>query len=141
MKPAFTFAVRVYYEDTDAGGVVYHANYLRFMERARSEWLSHLGLEHADLFGEHATLFVVRAAQIDYLRPARLADVLHVEVALSQVRRSAIVFRQRILRGEECLCVGLVTVVAVGASSFRPCALPPPVVAAMRPWIPAEHAA
>ncbi len=136
LSAAFTLPVRVYYEDTDAGGVVYHANYLRFMERARSEWLSHLKLEHGPLAAEHDTLFVVRAAQIEYLRPARLSDLLQVEVAIRQIRRSAIVFAQHIRCGEHLLVTGEITVVAVSASRFRPCAVPPPVLAALQPWLP-----
>jgi acyl-CoA thioester hydrolase len=121
--------------------VVYHANYLRFMERARSEWLSHLGLEHGGLAQDHDVLFVVRTLQIDYLRPAKLGDLLTVEVAVFQVRRSVIVFRQRILRGEECLNTGEVSVVSVSAATFRPRALPEPVMAVLRPWIPDTRAA
>ena len=136
MSPVFRFPVRVYYEDTDAGGVVYHANYLRFMERARSEWLSHLGLEHAPLAEAHGVVFVVRKVGIDYLRPARLSDYLEVEVAVAAARRSSLTFRQRILRGEDCLATADVVVVAVSTASFRPCALPPPVLAVVQPWLP-----
>ena len=136
MNPGFSWPVRVYYEDTDAGGVVYHANYLTFMERARSEWLSHLDLEHGPLAEQHDTLFVVRAVQVDYLRPARLSDLLAVDVAIAGVRRSSIVFRQSIRRGDEVLVTGEVVVVAVSASAFRPCAVPAPVVAALQPWLP-----
>ena len=135
MKTAFTCPVRVYYEDTDAGGVVYHANYLKFMERARSEWLSHLDLEHGPLAEEHDALFVVRAAKIEYLRPARLSDALTVDVAIGQVRRSTIMFHQKICRGDEVLATGEIAVVAVSASGFRPCAVPAPVVAALQPWL------
>jgi acyl-CoA thioester hydrolase len=138
--PVFRFPVRVYYEDTDAGGVVYHANYLRFMERARSEWLRHLGLEHADLAREHDLLFVVRSAQLQFLRPARLADLLTVQLSVARLRRSAIHFDQHVLRGEECLSAAEIVVVAVAASSFRPCALPGPVAALLQPWLPAAPA-
>jgi acyl-CoA thioester hydrolase len=141
MTPTFRFAVRVYYEDTDAGGVVYHSNYLRFMERARSEWLSHLGLEHAPLAERYGLLFVVRSAQIEFQRPARLSDLLDVELRVARARRSSIVFAQRILRGAECLTTAEITVVAVSASTFRPCAMPPPVLAALQPWLPADAAA
>lgn len=131
----FTFPVRVYYEDTDAGGVVYHANYLRFMERARTEWLSHLGLEHGPVADEHAVVFVVRQAVVDYLKPARLSDHLQVEATVGEMRRSAMVFHQRILRGDEVLTQGLVTVVAVDLQSFRPRPIPEPLREALQSWL------
>ena len=141
MNPAYRFPVRVYYEDTDAGGVVYHANYLRFMERARSEWLTHLGLEHADLAREHDLMFVVRSAHLDFLRPAKLADRLEVDLRITQLRRSSMVFAQHVVRGEECLARGEIVIVAVSASSFRPCGLPAAVLTLLDPWSPATHAA
>lgn len=141
MNRIFRFPVRVYYEDTDAGGVVYHANYLRFMERARSEWLTHLGLEHAGLASDHQLLFVVRSVQCDYLRPARLADRLEVDLRIARMRRSSLVFVQHVMRGDECLCRGEVVVVSVNATSFRPCGLPADVQALLQPWFPSVHAA
>lgn len=137
MNRGFSLPVRVYYEDTDAGGVVYHANYLRFMERARSEWLTHLGLEHAGLARDHDLLFVVRSALLDFLRPARLADRLTVDLRIVQVRRSSMVFAQHVLRGDECLCRGEVVIVAVGASTFKPCGIPAAVQDLLGPWLPA----
>ena len=141
MIVAFELPVRVYYEDTDAGGVVYHANYLRFMERARSEWLSRLGLEHAELTRDHGLMFVVRSAQLDFLRPAKLADHLTIDLAISRLRRSSMTFSQQVWRGEECLCRGEISVVAVNVATFRPCGLPPAVRQLLGPWLPAEHAA
>ena len=141
MSRAFALPVRVYYEDTDAGGVVYHANYLRFMERARSEWLSHLGLEHAGLARDHELMFVVRSANLEFLRPARLADRLTIDLAICRLRRSSMSFVQQVLRDGECLCRAEVGVVAVNVHTFRPCGLPPAVLTLLAPWLPAEHAA
>ena len=96
--------MRVYYEDTDAGGVVYYANYLSFMERARTEWLRALGFEQPALAAEHGVLFVVRAVNIDYLKPSRFNDSLQVTVEVVNVGGSRIRFLQRVLRGTRRSC-------------------------------------
>ena len=90
--------VRIYYEDTDAGGVVYYAAYLRFMERVRSEWLRSLGFDVQRLAAEEGILFAVRALQVDYLRPARLSDQLDVSVALQHCGRASLVVDQQVQR-------------------------------------------
>ena len=87
MTVAFAIPVRVYYEDTDAGGVVYYANYLRFMERCRSDWLRSAGLEIRDIAARHGLLFAVRAANVEYIKPAQLSDLLTVSV-LVLIRKS-----------------------------------------------------
>lgn len=126
---AFVWPVRVYYEDTDAGGVVYYANYLKFMERARTEWLRTRGLEQDVLIKEQDLVFAVRSLSIDYIRPARLDDLLQVRVTVSKLRRASIVFEQTINRvhnseSEDILTIGQVKVVSLAAASFKPKPIP-----------------
>ena len=116
--------MRVYYEDTDAGGVVYDSNYLRFMERARTEWLRALGFEQPALAAEHGVLFVVRAVNIDYLKPSRFNDSLQVTVEVVNVGGSRIRFLQRVLRGDEEIVRADVDVVCVTTDTFRPARVP-----------------
>lgn len=116
--------MRVYYEDTDAGGVVFYANYLRFMERARTEWLRDQGFEQPVLAEEQRVLFVVRAVQIDYLQPSRFNDSLQVTVEVDNVGGSRIRFLQRVLRGDEAIVRATVDVVCVNAGTFKPARLP-----------------
>ncbi|WP_337054746.1 tol-pal system-associated acyl-CoA thioesterase [Pseudoxanthomonas sp. USHLN014] len=119
----FSIPTRVYWEDTDAGGVVYHAQYVTFLERARSEWMRSRGQMQEQLRREHDLVFVVRGMQLDFLRPARLDDLLTVTVQVRQVRRASIVFDQAIWRGEERLLAAQVKIAAVSASAFRPVGL------------------
>lgn len=116
--------MRVYYEDTDAGGVVYYANYLSFMERARTEWLRALGFEQPALASQHGVLFVVRAVNIDYLKPSRFNDILQVTVEAVNVGGSRIRFLQRVLRGDEEIVRADVDVVCVNTDTFRPARIP-----------------
>ncbi|MDR0576752.1 MAG: tol-pal system-associated acyl-CoA thioesterase [Candidatus Accumulibacter sp.] len=112
----FTFPVRVYYEDTDAGGVVYYANYLKFLERCRSEWLRSTGFEQSDLLRDAGIAFVVRSVSLEYLKPARLDELLTVGLEVEKITRSQIFFRQRVWRGGddgETLARGAVQVVCV----------------------------
>ena len=98
-KPnAFTIPVRVYYEDTDAGGVVYYANYLKFLERCRTEWLRDIGHEQGELLRDPGIAFVVRSVNVEYLKPARLDDLLTVSLEVEKITRSQIFFRQHIRR-------------------------------------------
>ena len=120
----FVWPVRVYYENTDAGGVVYHAEYLKFYERARTEWLRSLGFEQPALREETGLLFVVRGMQIKYQQPARFNELLEVRSRLSELGRSRFVFEQCLMRGEEILNQATVEVVCVAESGFRPIALP-----------------
>ena len=122
--PAFVWPVRVYYEDTDAGGVVYHANYIRFMERARTEFLRHLGFELNVLERDQRLIFAVRDLSVDFRRPARLNDLLGVSVDFEAVRAASLLFVQRISRDGMLLCEGRVRVAALSADSFRPMAIP-----------------
>jgi len=124
----FDFPVRVYYEDTDAGGVVYFANYLRFMERARTEWLRRLGFDQSELREGQGILFVVRGVEATYQRPARLDDALTVQSRLASLSRVALRFEQSIVRDGETLVSGSSEVICVGASSLRPARMPEPLM-------------
>lgn len=124
----FEWPVRVYYEDTDAGGVVYYANYLRFLERARTEWLRHLGFGQESLMRDSGILFAVRRVEIDYLLPARFDDSLVVESTVAALTRASLTFHQRILRAPDCvLSVAAVKVVCLDGDRFRPTAIPPDI--------------
>ncbi|MFZ5655614.1 MAG: tol-pal system-associated acyl-CoA thioesterase [Pseudomonadota bacterium] len=120
----YSLPVRIYWEDTDAGGVVYHAQYLAFMERARSEWMRHHGHGQERLRVDHGLVFAVRAMTLDFLRPARLDDALDVTVELTDCRRASLVFRQAVLRGGERLCEAMVRIASLDAATFRPAAIP-----------------
>lgn len=129
---AFRWPVRVYWEDTDAYGVVYYANYLKFLERARSEWLRSYGLEQPELIAHHRGVFVVRRVEADYLLPARFNDSLIVEAALIGRNRASLVMDQRVLRGDEVLMSARVTLVWVHEKSFKPARIPPEVLESLR---------
>ncbi len=122
----FLWPVRVYYEDTDSGGVVYYANYLKFMERGRSEWLRSLGFEQDQILAEEGIIFAVRRVEVDFYAPARFNDALQVGVRLLQHRRASMTFLQEIKRenNEQILCSGRVQIACIDANRFRPCALP-----------------
>ena len=123
-RAPFIHAVRVYWEDTDAGGVVYHAQYLAFLERARSEWLRARGVAQDRLRAEHDLVFAVRAMRIDFRAPARLDDLLDVSVAVRDCRKASLVFAQAIHRGGVRLVDAEVRVAALRASDFRPRPIP-----------------
>ncbi len=106
--------VRVYYEDTDAGGIVYHANYLKFVERARSEWVRALGLDQKRLREERGLIIVVRRMEVDFLRPALYDDLLEVTTTLRGLGGARIELDQAVLRGDEKLFAAVVTLVCVG---------------------------
>ena len=121
----FTWPVRVYYEDTAAGGVVYHANYLRFMERARNEWLRAMGHPVEQIVAQEKKLFVVRSVQIQFARPARLSDELKVSAEVVETRRASMRLRQQVARGAgELLVSAEVELAMVDSESFRPVRLP-----------------
>ncbi|MBI3570983.1 MAG: tol-pal system-associated acyl-CoA thioesterase [Gammaproteobacteria bacterium] len=124
MKPVFSIPIRVYYEDTDAGNVVYYANYLKFMERARTEWLRALGFEQDELSRRDGVLFAVRSAQLDFLKPARFNDLLQATVRVSQRGKASITFVQEIRRDEFILCEGEVKVACLDAATFTPRPIP-----------------
>ena len=124
----FTWPVRVYYEDTDAGGVVFYANYLKFMERARTEWLRNLGVEQDQLRERDGLLFIVSKVDLDYRKSARFNDLLEVTVGVEEQTKAAWLFSQKIYREEEGkrveLCRGHTKVVCIDAETFRPKAIP-----------------
>ena len=126
----FQFPVRIYYEDTDAGGVVYHARDLHFFERARTEYLRTLDFSQQMLLNERNVAFVVKTMTIDYRLPARLDDWLVVETKISEVRGAAILFTQQLKRDELILCTVAVKVASVDLSKMKPVALPDEVKAA-----------
>ncbi|ADE13389.1 tol-pal system-associated acyl-CoA thioesterase [Nitrosococcus halophilus Nc 4] len=126
----FVLPMRVYYEDTDSGGVVYHANYLKFMERARTEWLRSQGFEQDALLKEQGLLFAVRSLRLDYLRPGRFNDWLKVHTHLLQCRKASLTFSQTVQRGEEsALCQAEVKVACLDAQTFRPRPIPKLILA------------
>jgi acyl-CoA thioester hydrolase len=124
--PAFEMRIRVYYEDTDAGGIVYYANWLRYFERARTDWLRTLGAEHRDLDARHGLLFVVRDLAVDYRAPARLDDELIVDVRVIEARRASMRLAQaaRPAAGGDPLVVSSVRVAAVDRATGRATGLP-----------------
>jgi len=120
----YSFPVRVYFENTDAGGVVYHAEYLKFLERARTEWLRHLGFDHQALARNHRMLFVVTALTIDFAKAARLDDTLAVSVRLESLGKVRCVFAQEIRRDDEVLVKARITIASVTGESFKPAEIP-----------------
>ena len=121
----FRFPVRVYYEDTDAAGIVYYANYLKFMERARTEWLSSLGFDVAALARDERTAFVVHRAEIDFRAPARLSDSLDVGVAVAQIGRASLVLEQRVRRERDVIVEARIALACIDPVSGRPARIPP----------------
>ena len=120
----FSLPVRVYFQDTDAGGVVYHANYLNFMERARTEWLRAHGYSNAGLMKEFGMVLVVRSMKLDYLKPALLDDLLDVTAQIKDIGRSRLTLLQTVRRGEEVLSEAEVHLVCVSLASFKPASVP-----------------
>ena len=120
----YSLPVRVYFQDTDAGGVVYHSNYLNFMERARTEWLRAHGYSNAGLMKEFGAVFVVRSMKLDYLKPALLDDCLEVTAHINEIGRSRVSLIQSIMRGAEVLTEAEVHLVCVSLASFKPSSVP-----------------
>ena len=130
----FNWPVRVYYEDTDSGGVVYYANYLKFMERARTEYLRHLGFEQDALIKNENVLFAVRSIEVNYHQPARFNELLQVTARVVEFKKASMLFEQSILRqsDQQLLCDGLVRIASLKADSFKPCAIPRVILEASR---------
>jgi len=120
----FNWPIRVYYEDTDSGGVVYHANYLNFMERARTEWLRTLGFEQTVLQETFKVLFVVHSMQLQFKNPARFNDLITVQSACTNIGFSSLQFKQTIVRDGQLLHTAEVKVACVHAEKFKPVAIP-----------------
>jgi acyl-CoA thioester hydrolase len=130
-EPAYALDLRVYWEDTDAGGVVFYANYLKFFERARTEWLRALGIEQQQLRRDTGLLFVVVAADIRYHAPARLDDVLRIDVRLAQAGRASLLLAQRAQSAGMLLATAQVRIGCVRADTWRAQRLPPALRAAL----------
>lgn len=134
---AFHWPVRVYWEDTDAGGIVFYANYLKFFERARTEWLRHLGVNQHDLRETTGGMFVVSTSAVNYLRPARLDDMLTISAELTQLSRASMTITQTAERADETLgavqlCVGTIGIAWVNALTLRPERIPLNVVSVLQ---------
>ncbi|WP_340123653.1 tol-pal system-associated acyl-CoA thioesterase [Methylobacter svalbardensis] len=128
----FIWPVRVYYEDTDAGGVVFYANYLKFFERARTEMLRAMGYEQDELIASEGIIFVVRSVQVDYLSPARFNQQLQVSAKVSLAKKVSLIFEQVVTRGDDILCRGSVKIACLDAQTLRPKAIPETLFRALR---------
>lgn len=122
----FSWPIRIYYEDTDSGGVVYHSNYLKFLERCRTEFLRHLGYEQDRLIKDNNILFVVRSIKLDLHKPARFNDLLETTAQVSQFKKASLLFEQKIIRpsDQQLLCQASVYIACLTADGFKPRALP-----------------
>jgi acyl-CoA thioester hydrolase len=120
----FIWPIRVYYEDTDAGGVVFYANYLKFFERARTEMLRAMGYEQDELIANEGIIFVVRSVQVDYLSPARFNELLQVSAEVTQAKKASLNFEQLITRGDDVLCKSIIRIACLDANTMRPKAIP-----------------
>lgn len=129
----FQHPIRVYWEDTDAGGVVFYANYLKFFERARTEWLRSLGIGQQRLRETSGAIFVVSQVQLRYVAPARLDDELQVSVTLRSAGRASMVLHQQALRAGDLLCEGEIRIGCVDAATFRPQRIPAAVLERLPP--------
>lgn len=120
----FHWPIRVYYEDTDAGGVVFYANYLSFFERARTEMLRSQGFEQDQLINEQQLIFVVRSVQVDYIKPARFNDSLEVSAEVVLAKKVSLNFEQRITRNKELLCNGKIRIACLDTITMKPKIIP-----------------
>ena len=132
-KVPFQFHLRVYWEDTDAGGVVFYANYLKFFERARTEWLRDLGFSQHALKSDTGAMFVVSQTGVRYHRPARLDDELRITVALREAGRASMLVAQQAWRGDELVAEGEIRIGCVDHASFKPRRIPAPIILAITP--------
>jgi acyl-CoA thioester hydrolase len=133
MRPAevFTWRVRVYWEDTDAGGIVFFANYLKFFERARTEWLRSLGIAQGTMKEDRGGMFVVSETSVRYLQPARLDDELIVTAQLEFSGRASLIIAQQARRGDTLLAAGTIRIGWVDAATLRPGRIPAPLLAVL----------
>lgn len=121
----FSWPVRVYYEDTDAGGVVYYANYLRYLERARTEMLRALGFEQDKLARDHNIIFIVRKVTIDYLKPAIFNEELAVNARIAGLRKASMLFEQTILNKQnDLLCQAEIMIACINNKTMKPVSIP-----------------
>ena len=120
----FIWPIRVYYEDTDAGGVVFYANYLKFFERARTEMLRAMGYEQDELIDNGGIIFAVRSVQVEYLSPARFNELLQVSAEVTLAKKVSLTFEQLITRGDDVLCTSNIRIACLDAKTLRPKAIP-----------------
>jgi acyl-CoA thioester hydrolase len=132
-RPLYSHPVRIYWEDTDAGGIVYYANYLKFFERARTEWLRSLGLGQQGLRDEQGLIFVVTESSVRYLKPARLDDELQITVALESAARASLSLAQTARRGPTLLADSRISLACVDGARLRPQRLPPLLLDSLAP--------
>jgi acyl-CoA thioester hydrolase len=128
----FEWPVRVYYEDTDAGGIVFYANYLKFFERARTEWLRACGVDQQRLAESDGIVFVVRRTAVEYASPARLDDMIRVVSRIERLGRASVDFHQEAWRGDVLLASGDIRIASVDRASIRPAAVPDTVLDGLR---------
>lgn len=121
---SFNWSIRVYYEDTDAGGVVFYANYLKFFERARTEMLRHLGFEQDQLIKIQKLIFVVRSVKVDYLKPAKFNDLIDVNSAVIEKKKTSLIFKQSIVREDLVLCDAEIRIACLDAQTMKPKPIP-----------------
>jgi acyl-CoA thioester hydrolase len=131
MPSVFTWSVRIYYEDTDAGGIVFYANYLKFFERARTEWLRALEINQHELLLQHGAMFVVKTANIDYHAPAKLDDLITLTLRIEKLGRVSVQFVQQAYRGSALLASAHVKVGCVDHAGLKPRPLPDAIAAKM----------
>ena len=126
------YQIRVFYEDTDAGGIVYYANYLKFFERARTEWLRELGINQSKLL-EQNTGFVVRKVEMNNIASAKLDDLLNVSSTISELKRASLVFTQQITnQNQQLICTVIVLIACVNLSKAKPCGIPKELLGAFK---------
>jgi acyl-CoA thioester hydrolase len=124
----FVWPVRVYYEDTDAGGVVYYANYLKYFERGRTEYLRSFGFEQDELINNQGIIFAVRAVTIDYIKPARFNQLLHVNTKITAIKKVSLEFNQQINHDNHLLVTGDVRIACLDANTLKPTAIPKNII-------------
>lgn len=135
-EKTYSYPVRIYWEDTDAGGIVYHSNYLKYMERARTEFLRTLGLEQRRMQLEGAPVIVVSSMDIKFVRPAVLDDALTVVTRIKLLRRASVVFEQTVMRADETVCTASVRCASVDIKASVPVPIDERILAALKPYAP-----
>lgn len=128
----FSWPIRVYYEDTDAGGVVFYANYLKFFERARTELLRSFGFEQDQLIAEQNIIFVVRSVTVNYLKPARFNEQIEVSANIIETKKTSLIFEQAITRQQDVLCNGTIRIACLDAQNMRPTPIPIAILEQLR---------
>lgn len=134
MTVAFSIPIRIYYEDTDAAGVVYYGNYLRFMERCRTDWLRHIGFDVREVTERFGVMFTVHSASIHYLKPARLSDLLSVSMSVEKCGRVSLMVNQEVRREGELLSQGKVKLAMLDANRLRPRPIPNEILQGINTW-------